>query len=279
MSEKSTAILMATYNGERYVAEQIDSLLAQTDSDWTLYIHDDGSKDHTTEIINRYAESHDNIIVMDLPEGNGAKENFFKMLFSVNADYYMFCDQDDVWMPDKVEKTRLFMKNMEKQYPEKPIVVFTDLKVVDKNLETIAPSFFNYSGIHPQFLHTFADCAATPFTTGCTMMFNEKAKKAVVYPAPLANMHDEWITLCVLKNGGKAEALMTQTMLYRQHDDNTFGAVGGKQGIAWDKLSKMQDVWQANKKRYQMLSSLGYGSPLKFAYNKLKYKYKTLTLK
>lgn len=67
MSDKKTAILMATYNGEQYVAEQIDSLLAQTDSDWTLYIHDDGSKDHTQEIISKYAETHDNIVVMDFP--------------------------------------------------------------------------------------------------------------------------------------------------------------------------------------------------------------------
>ena len=102
MSDKKTAILMATYNGEQYVAEQIDSLLAQTDSDWTLYIHDDGSKDHTQEIINKYAETHDNIVVMDFPGGNGAKENFFKMMFSVDADYYMLCDQDDVWLPEKV---------------------------------------------------------------------------------------------------------------------------------------------------------------------------------
>ena len=100
MSDKKTAILMATYNGEQYVAEQIDSLLAQTDSDWTLYIHDDGSKDHTQEIISKYAETHDNIVVMDFPGGNGAKENFFKMMFSVDADYYMLCDQDDVWLPE-----------------------------------------------------------------------------------------------------------------------------------------------------------------------------------
>lgn len=270
---------MATYNGEQYVAEQIDSLLAQTDSDWTLYIHDDGSKDHTQEIISKYAEAHDNIVVMDFPGGNGAKENFFKMMFSVDADYYMLCDQDDVWLPEKVAKTRAYMTNLEESYPDKPLVVFTDLQVVDKDLKMKAPSFFNYSGIHPQLLHTFADCAATPFTTGCTMMFNEKAKQSVVYPAPLANMHDEWITLCVLRNGGKAEALMTQTILYRQHGGNTFGAISGKNGIAWEKLGKLQSVWQANKKRYQMLSSLGYGSPLKFLYYKLKYKYKTLTLK
>lgn len=276
MSNRKTAILMATYNGRQYIAEQIDSLLAQTDKDWTLYIHDDGSKDGTQEIINEYARKHENIVALDFDGGNGAKENFFKMLYAVDADYYMFCDQDDVWLPDKVEKTRAFMDSIEKKHPEMPIVVFTDLQVVDKDLKMKAPSFFNYSGVHPQFLHTFADCAATPFTTGCTMMFNEKAKKCVVYPAPQANMHDEWITLCVLRNGGKAEALMTQTILYRQHEGNTFGAVGSKNRIAWEKLGKLEKVWQANKTRYQMLATLGYGSPLKFAYYKLKYKILTL---
>ena len=124
MSDKKTAILMATYNGEQYVAEQIDSLLAQTDSDWTLYIHDDGSKDHTQEIINKYAETHDNIMVMDFPGGNGAKENFFKMMFSVDADYYMLCDQDDVWLPEKVAKTRAYMTSLENSYPDKPLPAF-----------------------------------------------------------------------------------------------------------------------------------------------------------
>ena len=103
--KRKLAILLATYNGERYLQEQIDSLYRQTYKDWVLYIHDDGSTDGTCGIISKNAAEHGNIVVMEHQGGHGAKDNFFGMLERVDADYYMFCDQDDVWLEDKVEKS------------------------------------------------------------------------------------------------------------------------------------------------------------------------------
>ena len=87
---------MATYNGEKYLKEQIDSLLSQTYTDWTLYIHDDGSTDGTKNILSSYHQEYDKIQVLDYPSCHGAKENFFSLLNAVDADYYFFSDQDEM---------------------------------------------------------------------------------------------------------------------------------------------------------------------------------------
>ena len=96
---------MATYNGAKYLREQIDSILSQTNDQWHLYIHDDGSKDGTVEILNDYAtRCPETVTVLDYPSQDGALQNFMSLLEKVEADYYMFSDQDDVWFPEKIEK-------------------------------------------------------------------------------------------------------------------------------------------------------------------------------
>jgi rhamnosyltransferase len=98
------AILLATYNGGQYLMEQLDSLLQQTCQEWTLYIHDDGSTDNTYDILREYSQKHSNIYVLEYESQRGAMGNFLSLLQRVEADYYMFCDQDDVWLKQKVIK-------------------------------------------------------------------------------------------------------------------------------------------------------------------------------
>ena len=130
-STSTIAILMATYNGEKYLGEQIDSLLAQTYKDWHLYIHDDGSTDNTNAILQEYAQKHSNIHVLEYESQRGAMRNFLSLLQRVEADYYMFCDQDDVWLKEKVELSFEEMKRQEAACQGKPIIVYTDLYVTD----------------------------------------------------------------------------------------------------------------------------------------------------
>ena len=138
---------MATYNGEKYLREQLQSLYNQTYTDWTLYIGDDGSSDGTASIVREFSQRYGNIVFHQNSEGKGAMRNFMDLLAEAEADYYMFCDQDDVWLPHKVETTLRKMRETEAENKERPALACSDLRVVDKNLQTIAPSY-----AHPELL-------------------------------------------------------------------------------------------------------------------------------
>ena len=117
MENKKVAILMSTYNGEKYLKEQIESLLAQTYGNIEIYIRDDGSKDNTIKIIKNYKEKYNNIV---LKEGKniGFINSFFELLNLCNdADYYAYCDQDDVWMNDKIERAVKFLGKTDENKP------------------------------------------------------------------------------------------------------------------------------------------------------------------
>ena len=140
-------ILLATYNSGPYIREQIDSILAQTYSDWKLVVRDDLSTDNTVEIINEYICRYpDKISILDNHgESKRAYLNFVELLKNVESEYYMFCDHDDVWLPNKIDLSIQRMKEIEKQ--DIPVVVHTDMKVVDQDLNTINESFWKYSRI------------------------------------------------------------------------------------------------------------------------------------
>ena len=137
-------VLLATYNGEKFVAQQIDSLLNQTYKDFHIFIHDDGSTDNTVNILNDYASRYsDKITVVDAAPTGNACANFALLLSKTQGDYYMFCDQDDVWDNEKIEKTYICMQKAE-QGKDIPILVHTNLCVVSADMTVIDNSFFNF---------------------------------------------------------------------------------------------------------------------------------------
>ena len=115
-------ILMSTYNGEQFFAEQIESIQKQTVKDWTLYIRDDGSSDTTPEIIKHYAQLDSRIVFInaDNRENFGVIKNFYTLLKHSKADYYFFSDQDDIWLEDKLAVT---LAEAEKYDSQKPLLV------------------------------------------------------------------------------------------------------------------------------------------------------------
>lgn len=271
-----TAILMATYNGERFLTEQIHSLFSQTCQDWHLYVHDDGSQDGTVNILRKFASTYpDRITVLDYPPTGGACSNFLSLMQRVEAPYYMFCDQDDVWQPEKIQLSMAALEAAQRKHPGKAIVVHTDLRIVDESLSPIADSMWEHAGIFPQYIKTFADCGGhTAIATGCTMLFNDKAKRCCCAPSDKAIMHDCWVCLCVLSQGGLVKGVSDKTVLYRQHGSNTLGATGTKAadiGLRY-RLLNIRKVFRSNWLYYSMLSSLGYGSVVKYIYSKVKYK-------
>lgn len=224
------AVLMATYNGAKYIGEQLESLSRQSCDMFHIFIRDDGSTDSTVQLVNDFAQSHPGLVtvVEDGEKHLGAAKSFMLMLSKVDSDYYMFCDQDDVWMDSKIEKTFARMQQVEKD--ETPVVVATDLKVVDENLKTVKESFnadlkIDVFRKHPQLI------CVRHVVTGCTMMFNRYAKMASLPMSDLATMHDEWVALCVHFKGGIIEIIDEPTICYRQHSSNTLGANQATRGI------------------------------------------------
>ncbi len=275
-TNKTIAILMATYNGERYLDQQIDSLLRQTYEDWHLYVHDDGSKDGTVSVVKHYQEQYPGrISLLDYPPQGGPCRNFLSMLEKVEAPYYMFCDQDDVWLPEKIELSFQEMTRQEAAAPGQSIVVHTDLHIVDEQLTVTYDSMWKHCGLYPQYIKTFTDTGGhTSVATGCTMLFNHKAKECCKTVATKAIMHDCWLCLCTLRCGGIVRGIHQPTVLYRQHENNCLGS-GATQAADVTllfRLRHLDQVYESNRNYYLMLRSLGYGSILKYFYGKIKYK-------
>ncbi len=215
-------IMMATYNGERYLKEQLDSILNQTYTDWALYISDDGSTDRTVSIIEQYVSEHpDRIFRLEAGERMGGATENFTFLFSEcpKAQYYMFSDQDDVWLDTKIEN---MVKAMEERPDDKPVLAYCDLAVADRDLRVIADSYFSYQGLD-KHKKDKKYVLYKNYIPGCVMMFNDALKSAVVTIPKEASFHDWWLTLVATFFG---EVVFTNERgnLYRQHDANGVGA-------------------------------------------------------
>lgn len=240
-SNKDVAILLATYNGERYLEEQLNSLLKQSFSEFVCFIHDDGSTDRSEAIINRYCSAYpDKFVNVGSERCGGAKQNFMFLLREIQADYVMFCDQDDYWMAEKVKKTLDVMKGLEEKYgTQTPLCVYSDLKVVDSRLETIADSYFMYMGKNPN-ANGLIDLLKVNVTVGCTMMINLALRKETIKLQNDENvfMHDWWCAL-ICSAIGKFGFISEPLMLYRQHEGNAVGAHSASNLVG--KLRKLAD--------------------------------------
>lgn len=235
-------ILLATYCGEKYLKAQLDSLLAQTVQDIRIIIRDDGSTDNSIQIINDYCNKYPDKVfsVKGEPTGSAIK-NFAKLLDLSENDYIMFCDQDDIWLPDKVEKTLAAMREAEGTAGEIPVLVHSDLKVVDHELNVISNSFFDFQKLDPNN-KTLPHLLVQNYVTGCTVMINRALKQKCGKIPDNCMMHDWWLAL-VAVIFGKIVCISKPTMLYRQHGDNQVGAQA-VHGIAFikRKLTTLSDV-------------------------------------
>lgn len=211
-------ILMSTYNGEKYLVEQLDSIRNQTFTDWQLLIRDDGSTDSTREIIRRYTEK-DRRICSDINSKNiGLVGSFFKLLKKDDFEFYMFSDQDDYWKVDKIEKS---LEAISKMDNSNPCLVHTNLEIVDENLNLISNTMKK-----KPYLRTFKQLCFVNNVTGCTMIFNKKLKEKVIDSLNNTEnifVHDWWIAL-VASYFGEVEYLNLSTIKYRQHSNNVLGS-------------------------------------------------------
>nr|WP_216674066.1 glycosyltransferase family 2 protein [Saccharibacillus endophyticus] len=229
--------MLSSYNGERYITEQLNSLSSQTQANWTIRLRDDGSSDRTWPIIEAWQAKFADRMFSEKALNVGVIPSFFELIGQADeeSDYFCFCDQDDVWLPEKMERAIDRLSEVEKDVPA---MVFTSTQLVDADLNPLgiwpekplkAPSFYN--------------ALVQNIAVGATVTFNRSALQLVRSHMPDTNrvlMHDWWFYLCVSAFG---EVLYDPepSILYRQHGNN---AVGGETS----KLGKLKKKWASFRK-------------------------------
>lgn len=225
-------ILLATYNGEPFLPDLLESVLRQTYVNWELIIRDDGSTDRTREICEEYRGRDNRISTLDDQKGNlGANRNFEVLLGRASASYVMFCDQDDVWLPDKAERSVHALRELEIEKGERtPLLVYTDLALIGAHSEPISPSLYRFTGRDPRRNELRHMCVASAIY-GCTMIVN-RPLLSLLRPFPAELMYwDLWLAVIALSFGA-VEYLDEVTVLYRRHSRNVSGlSCGGVRGI------------------------------------------------
>ncbi|HEM3612880.1 TPA: glycosyltransferase family 2 protein [Streptococcus suis] len=212
-------ILMSTYNGQQFLAEQIRSIQEQTYTDWTLFIRDDGSSDRTRELIKDFVEQDQRIRFIDVEtdENLGVIKSFHRLVHYDTADYYFFSDQDDVWLPNKLEVSLKKAQN----YPANlPLMVYMDLKVVNQDLEIMAESMIKSQSHHAN-TELVQELTENTVTGGVAMINHHLAEMWQVTEDIL--MHD-WYLALLATAFGKLVFIDQPGELYRQHDNNVLGA-------------------------------------------------------
>lgn len=202
---------MATYNGAKYIENQILSLIQQTYKNWQLIIHDDGSSDETIQIIDYYAKLDNRIkLIKDEWTGLRAGKNFLHALQFSQADYAIFCDQDDIWLENKVEE---LVNALEKQNdPTLPILVYCDGYAWDSQGNIHSESI---SSIHAEHLSDFI--MLNGGYQGCSIIMNKLLIEMAKQFKGVIHHHDDLVCL-IAHTFGKVHFLPKQLMLYRQHN-------------------------------------------------------------
>lgn len=215
----SVLIIMGTYNGEKYIAQQLDSIIDQTYHNWRLVISDDGSSDGTLEIVRQYQKKFPigRVIIKNGPR-KGFCANFLSVCLDceLQADYYAFCDQDDVWKPEKLEIAIAWFQMNDKDisglYCGRTTYISETMKEIGWSREiTIEPSFSN----------ALVQCIAG----GNTMVFNDVLRALVLKAGNVkVPSHDWWLYILCTASDGLVKYDKTPYILYRQHSASLVGS-------------------------------------------------------
>ena len=212
-------ILMSTYNGQQFLAEQIRSIQEQSYTDWTLFIRDDGSSDNTKEILKdfEHQDSRIHLIDSDKSDNLGVIKSFHKLVNHDRADYYFFSDQDDVWLPNKLE---LSLKEAQNYLADLPLMVYMDLKVVNQDLKIMTESMVKSQSHHAN-TELVQELTENTVTGGVAMINHALAEMWQETDEIL--MHD-WYLALLASAFGNLVFIDQPGELYRQHSDNVLGA-------------------------------------------------------
>lgn len=221
-----TTILLAAYQGETFLPAQLASLSGQTARDFSILYQDDGSTDRTPEILREYAQEDSRF----RPAGQqgrhlGAAGNFLSLLRQAEGDLLLLCDQDDLWMPEKVARMRAACVSAAANLPEgTPLLVHADAAVIDAGGKVLAPSFFRLQGWDPEATG-LNRLLVQNNATGCMMLLNRPLADLVVrYGRPESMFMHDWFIALTAAAFGRIVFLPEQLTRYRQHGENVIGA-------------------------------------------------------
>jgi len=209
-------ILLATYNGEKYLPEQINSILSQSFSNFTLYIRDDGSTDSTVNIIESYCSIDSRIkFVIDDIKARSAGKNFFELIKVSTAEYVFFADQDDIWLPNKIEISLSKIIGI-----QEPCLLYVNGRVVNKNLDDLSINVYPPNGLVANFNNIMFHNGGIQ---GCALVVNKSLINLVRNQGDIYwYMHDQVLTFYAISYG-RIIFLNEVLFLYRQHDSNVVG--------------------------------------------------------
>lgn len=225
--EKMISVALCTYNGATYLQGQLDSIASQSLFPDELIVCDDKSNDETMKILSKFASSAPFFVRVEQNRHNlGAKMNFAQAISLCQGHYVALCDQDDVWLSKKLEILLSKMHKAESQYGKQtPILIHTDLRVVDSDCKLLASSFLKLNRIKHVENNPLRTLVVQNFVTGCTAIINRSLIN-VSLPIPRdAIIHDWWIAL-VAACRGRIVFVPEATVLYRQHRSNVVGTKG-----------------------------------------------------
>lgn len=208
---KKVAILLSTYNGEKYLKEQLDSILAQTYTNFELIIRDDGSKDNTVKIIKEYIEKTDKEITLIEGKNLGFIKSFFDLLKRGDADYYAYADQDDIWLPNKIE---LAVNSLNKLDDRVPNMAFSNVDYYDTEMNFIGKG--DSKNKKPSFLNSLYEC----INQGMTMVINKKAREYIIDNIPEKCFFHDWWTYMICTAFGNVVQDDVVTVKYRRAKTN-----------------------------------------------------------
>jgi hypothetical protein len=238
-------IICATFNGAQWLPALVASLQAQTHRAWHLHLKDDGSQDSTVTLLRTLATADPERITVyyDAPQGQGAAASFGWLMARVapTAQYVACADQDDVWLPDKLARSLAVLQDAEGDVgAQQPVLVHTDLEVVDAALRPIAPSFARYSGRSLRE-RSVRETIVGNVVTGCTMLLNRALLTRVLPVPPAVAMHDWWVA-CVAAVLGRTIGIPEPLVQYRQHGAN---AIGAREAVgAHGRMAVISEAWR-----------------------------------
>lgn len=217
------AILLCTYNGQSYLAEQLDSIHAQTHSNWEVYVSDDGSSDDTLKILQHYQNKWDeNRLFLHDGPSKGFAKNFLSLInkASIRADYYAYSDQDDIWASDKLQRAINYLSRVPRGIPA---LYCTRTQLINEAGENIGYS------THYKKPPLFANALVQNIGGGNTMVFNQAARSLLCEAGENIDvyLHDWWTYLVISGCGGRVYYDQYPSVCYRQHSNNLIGGSSG----------------------------------------------------